>query len=257
MNELIPINYNEEQPTVSGRDLHNFLEVDTKYADWIKRMFEYGFTEEIDYISCFSNLGSGQQGGQNKIDHQLTIPMAKEICMLQRNEKGKMARQYFIALEAQWNSPDAVMARALKLADKQIADLRLINNALTAEQQTAQPKADSFTAADYLKAARLVANCPKAKLPYVLGLLESGGWKIQNIVIGKPSQVLKPNRIPCAEYLSERMAELKISQSDLARATGISRKSISHYSRGIRRPDIATYQRLIDALDDLECAREQ
>jgi len=85
--------------------------------------------------------------------------------------------------------------------------------------------------------------------------LESGGWEIKNIVTGKPPQVLKPNRIPCAEYLSERMADLNISQSDLARATGVSRKSISHYSLGIRRPDRDTYQRLIDALDDMECEK--
>lgn len=140
MNELIPINYNEEQPTVLGRDLHSFLEVETRYADWIKRMFEYGFTENADYIAFSQNR---ENGGRN-IEHQMTIPMAKEICMLQRNEKGKMARQYFIALEAQWNSPDAVMARALKLADKQINSLRLLNSTLTVSNQIMQPKADYF-----------------------------------------------------------------------------------------------------------------
>ena len=80
----------------------------TKYADWFKRMCEGGlFTEHVDFESCFSNLGSEKQhGGQNKVDHQLTIPMAKELCMIQRNERGKQARQYFLAVEAQWNSPE-------------------------------------------------------------------------------------------------------------------------------------------------------
>ena len=108
LKSLIPVSYdNPERPTVSGRELHEFLQVGTKYADWFKRMCEGGlFTEHVDFESCFSNLGSEKQhGGQNKVDHQLTIPMAKELCMIQRNERGKQARQYFLAVEAQWNSP--------------------------------------------------------------------------------------------------------------------------------------------------------
>ena len=68
MNELIKVNYdNSDRPTVSGRELHEALEVNTKYADWFKRMTEYGFTEEVDYVTRFSNLGSeNQHGGQNK-----------------------------------------------------------------------------------------------------------------------------------------------------------------------------------------------
>lgn len=95
MNDLIKINYDSEQPTVLGRDLYEALEVKTDYSTWFKRMCEYGFSENSDFITCSSFLGSkNQHGGQNKIDHQLTIPMAKEICMLQRSEKGKMFRQY-------------------------------------------------------------------------------------------------------------------------------------------------------------------
>lgn len=59
MNNLIPISYdNPERPTVSGRELHEFLQVGTKYADWFKRMCEYGFTKHEDFEVCFSNLGS-------------------------------------------------------------------------------------------------------------------------------------------------------------------------------------------------------
>lgn len=74
----------------------------TKYADWFKNMSAYGFTENIDYVSLSKNL----ENGGRSIDHQLTIPMAKELCMIQRNERGKQARQYFLAVEAQWNSPE-------------------------------------------------------------------------------------------------------------------------------------------------------
>lgn len=74
----------------------------TKYTDWFKNMSAYGFTENIDYVSLSKNL----ENGGRSIDHQLTIPMAKELCMIQRNERGKQARQYFLAIEAQWNSPE-------------------------------------------------------------------------------------------------------------------------------------------------------
>ena len=108
LKSLIPVSYdNPERPTVSGRELHDFLEVDSNYTTWFKRMCEYGVTAHVDYESCFPNLESeNQHGGQNKVDHQLTIPMAKELCMIQRNERGKQARQYFLAVEAQWNSPE-------------------------------------------------------------------------------------------------------------------------------------------------------
>lgn len=105
LKSLIPVSYdNPERPTVSGRELHDFLEVKSKYADWFKNMSAYGFTENIDYVSLSKNL----ENGGRSIDHQLTIPMAKELCMIQRNERGKQARQYFLAVEAQWNSPEGI-----------------------------------------------------------------------------------------------------------------------------------------------------
>lgn len=144
MNNLIPISYdNPERPTVSGRELHEFLQVGTKYADWFKRMCEYGFTKHEDFEVCFSNLGSeNQHGGQNKVDHQLTIPMAKELCMIQRNERGKQARQYFLAVEAQWNSPEAVMRRAVLIADRKVKELQSVNRSLLAENNDLKPDAE-------------------------------------------------------------------------------------------------------------------
>lgn len=138
MMKMVTVNYDSEQPTVLGRDLHEALGIDSNYTTWFKRMCEYGFEEGKDYITCFPNLESEKQhGGQNKIDHQITIPMAKEICMIQRTDIGRRYRQYFIALEEKWNSPELVMARALKLANVQIQDLQTVNKALlkTNEQQ--------------------------------------------------------------------------------------------------------------------------
>lgn len=141
MNELIKINYNNERPTVLGRDLHGFLEVETRYNDWFRRMVEYGFSEGTDF---YSFLSKSIEGGRPSQDHQLTIEMAKEICMLQRNEKGKQARQYFIQLEKDWNSPEKVMARALRIAEKQIKQLQTLNSELTVSNNIMKPKAEYF-----------------------------------------------------------------------------------------------------------------
>ena len=146
MNDLIQIHYdNAGCPTVSGRELHKALGVETPYTTWVKRMCEYGFSENVDFATCFPNLESeNQHGGQNKIDHQLTIPMAKELCMLQRTDKGKQMRQYFIAVEAQWNSPDAIMARALQLSTARLKEMQITVSALTVENQIMKPKAEYF-----------------------------------------------------------------------------------------------------------------
>ena len=142
MNELIKVNYDNDRPIILGRDLHEFLEVESNYTTWFKRMCEYGFIESIDFSTCFPNLESELHGGQNKQDHQLTIDMAKEICMLQRSEKGKIARQYFIQLEKAWNTPEMVMSRALKMAEKQLKQLQIDNARLTVDNQIMKPKAD-------------------------------------------------------------------------------------------------------------------
>lgn len=130
MNELIKVSFNGEQPTVSGRELHQALVIGTKYADWFKRMCEYGFEEGRDYKSCFSNLGSELHGGQNKIDHSLSIDMAKQLCMIQRSAIGREFRQYFIKVEENWNSPESVMARALSFANQRLDMLRNQNQSL-------------------------------------------------------------------------------------------------------------------------------
>ena len=153
MNEIIKVNYDSDRPTVLGRDLHEFLEVNTRYNDWFPRMCEYGFTQGVDFFpflenrseTCYSDLSSEKQhGGQNKIDHQLTFSMAKEICMIQRSEKGKIARQYFLSLEEAWNTPEMVMSRALKMADAKINQLMVENSRLTVDNAIMKPKADYF-----------------------------------------------------------------------------------------------------------------
>lgn len=153
MTELINIKYDSERPTVLGRELHDMLEVKTPYAKWFNRMCEYGFTDGTDYVTVDKKVlrADGTEMPQTQSDHQLTIPMAKEICMLQRTERGKECRQYFIKIEEQWNSPDAIMQRALQIANARVEKLRgenvalqAANSDLTVKNQIMQPKADYF-----------------------------------------------------------------------------------------------------------------
>lgn len=140
MNELIKITYHNDQPAVSARELHEFLEVGTHFKDWFPRMCEYGFKEGEDFCSFLSE----STGGRPAQDAVLSIDMAKEICMIQRNEKGKLARQYFLALERDWNSPEKVMSRALRYAEQELKQVRALNSVLTVDNQIMKPKADYF-----------------------------------------------------------------------------------------------------------------
>ena len=115
---------NDGSVAVMGRDLHEFLEIGTPYAKWFDRMVEYGFSDKQDFIVTDIFVPNSKGGKQYQIDHILTIDMAKEISMIQRNEKGKQARQYFIQIEKAWNSPEMIMKRALQFADRKIIDLQ-------------------------------------------------------------------------------------------------------------------------------------
>ena len=147
MDELIRINFDSDRPTVSGRELHAALEVKTAYKDWFPRMCDYGFEEGTDFCSFLSE----STGGRPATDHQLTIAMAKELCMIQRSEAGRKFRQYFIKVEKAWNSPEAVMARALQFANNQLSlvkkqNLELLETVAVQNQQIAemQPKASYY-----------------------------------------------------------------------------------------------------------------
>ena len=139
-NELIKIDYtNSERPTILARDLHDALEVQTAYKDWFPRMCEYGFEEGKDYCSILSDRVDGLPG-KPRNDHQITIAMAKELCMLQRSEKGKQFRKYFIQVEEAWNTPEQVMARALQMANRMVDKLKKDNAYLLEKAEADAPK---------------------------------------------------------------------------------------------------------------------
>lgn len=136
MNELLKINYETEQPTVSARDLHEQLHIDTPFKKWIDRMCEYGFESEKDFWTKMSE----STGGRPSTEYMLTIDMAKQICMIQRSPEGKQIRQYFLDLEKAWNTPEQVFARALKMADQQIEKLKSNNAVLIKDVERMKPK---------------------------------------------------------------------------------------------------------------------
>lgn len=140
MNQLIKINTGNEDITISGRELHQFLKVKTRYNDWFERMTEYGFTENEEYKAITQKKVTAQGNETTYTDHEIKLDMAKEIAMIQRNEKGKQARKYFIQIEKEWNSPEKVMARALIMANKKIDTLKLESEEQKAIIEEQKPK---------------------------------------------------------------------------------------------------------------------
>lgn len=155
MNEIITVTLNENhEPVVSGRQLHETLGVKTRYDNWFNRMTEYGFTENQDYLvtSIFGHNSSG--GKQSKVDHIIKLDMAKEIAMIQRTDKGKAVRQYFIQVEKDFNSPEKIMARALLMADKKV-------HKLEAQIEADRPKVLFADAVSASKSSCLVGELAK------------------------------------------------------------------------------------------------
>lgn len=129
--------YDGEQPTVSARALHIGLGITERFSAWFNRQLQYGFCENTDYVGCkeFNTLAK-----QELQDYQISVDMAKQICMIQRSEKGRLYRQYFIDLEKAWNTPEQIMARALKVADKRIESLKQDNVLLAQDVERMRPK---------------------------------------------------------------------------------------------------------------------
>lgn len=169
MGELIKIEVKNNQQLVSGRELHEFLEIKTPYTQWFERMCEYGFIENTDYILVSQKSESSNITGVKIVqDHLMTLNMAKEISMLQRNEKGKLARQYFIKCEEAWNSPEMILARANQIQSHMIED--------------------------YTKKIELLENKVKEDKPKVL-FAESVTASKTSILVGDLAKIIKQNGI--------------------------------------------------------------
>lgn len=136
-NALLTIEEDSEFP-ISGRELHERLNIGTAYKDWFPRMCEYGFQEGKDFCSKMSE----STGGRPATNHMLSMDMAKHIAMIQRSDEAMAIRQYLIDTEKAWNSPEQIMSRALKIADRTIARLHEKVTSLENEKQVLLPKSD-------------------------------------------------------------------------------------------------------------------
>lgn len=165
MNELIPLTDNDGVQAAMGRDLHKFLGVKTPYDKWMPRMIEYGFVAGQD----FSTKMSESTGGRPREDHIISLDMAKEISMIQRTDKGKQARQYFIECERRAKQPTGELSRLdlLQMAmdsEKQRIALEARNKELEAPAKSwenlAAPGGDYSVAA----AAKVLSRDPNIEI---------------------------------------------------------------------------------------------
>lgn len=184
MNELLKINYEADRITLSARELHSFLELTERFGNWFERMKQYGFIENQDYIGrkTFNTLAH-----QELQDYEISLDMAKEIAMIQRNEKGRQARQYFIEVEKKWNSPEYVMNRALEISRQQVERLMLENKEL-------KPKAEFFDAVADSKHAIQMSEVAK-----VLNYPGYGRNRLFEFL--REKKVLMPNNQPYQKYV--------------------------------------------------------
>lgn len=117
MNEIISVVEKSGKQVVNARDLHAGLGVGRDFATWIRERIEkYGFIEGVDFSP---DMGEST-GGRPSIEYYLSVPMAKELTMVENNEKGREVRQYLIKIEQAWNTPELVFARALQQANELI-----------------------------------------------------------------------------------------------------------------------------------------
>lgn len=142
MGELIRIDENNK---VDGRELYEFLQVKTPYTIWFERMCEYGFVEDVDFWTANKNVirVDGVEMPQKQIDHELTISMAKELCMIQRTERGKQARLYFIECEKRlkaMQAPSYQISDPIERAKAWIKEQEQLKQ-LAAQNEEMQPKA--------------------------------------------------------------------------------------------------------------------
>lgn len=191
MNELIRITETDGKQAVSARGLYDFLEIKRDFASWCKQMFEYGFEEDKDFTPI---LGKST-GGRPSIDYAITIDTAKHWSMMQRNERGMQARNYFIEIEKRATKPLSeleILAKSvsiLQAQEKRISDV---------EQKVALIEAKSVTRPNYFT---IVGFCTLRKIQCGLKLASSLGRKA--------SQICKMRGIEMEEIPDPRFGKVK------------------------------------------------
>lgn len=208
MNELVKVNFDTQ--TVSARELHEQLHIGTEFAKWFSRMCEYGFSTGNDYSEVIVKNDENQKGGRPATDYNISVDMAKQICMIQRTPEGKAVRQYLIDLEKAWNTPEQVMARALKLADQTIDKLKSDNKALIADNERMKPKEIFADAVSTSHTSILIGDLAKliCQNGVQIGQKRLFGWLRDNDYLIKSGS---SKNMPKQRYVEQGLFEIKES----------------------------------------------
>ena len=212
MNELISINYDGEQPTVSARQLHKSLEISKRFSAWFETNSQ-GFIENEDYTSVLTGTEVQNNGGvqiRELQDYSLSVDMAKHICLMSRTEKGKECRQYLIDLEKAWNTPEQIFARALKMADQTIAKLKDTNKSLAEKIEADRPKTIFADAVSASHTSILIGDLAKliCQNGYQIGQKRLFQWMRDNgyLMVSGSSR-----NMPKQKYVEQGLFEIKES----------------------------------------------
>lgn len=207
MNELVKVNF--ETQTVSARDLHEQLGIEKRFSAWFETNSQ-GFIEGDDFTSVLSGTVVNNGAHRDLQDYNLTVDMAKHICLMSRTEKGKKCRQYLIDLEKAWNTPEQVMARALKIADKQIEDLKSNNRLLEKKIEEDKPKTIFADAVSTSHTSILIGDLAKliCQNGYQIGQKRLFDWMRDNGYLVKYGS---SKNMPIQRYLEQGLFEVKES----------------------------------------------
>lgn len=208
MTELIPLTTatigTKEQKTVNARELHAFLEVKSEFRNWIKNRIDgVGFTEGTDYVTIGKNLPNG---GKSK-EYYVSVSMAKELAMLERNEKGKQARLYFIECEKIAKQAAAPALPNYAEALRQLADKVEQNAELKKQIEADAPKVSAYD--DLIDDKGLFTATAAAKI-LNMGRNDLFTWATNNRVIYKQGKTW----LPYATWVDKKWAQLKVTEGN-------------------------------------------
>nr|DAX11539.1 MAG TPA: KilAC domain protein [Bacteriophage sp.] len=208
MNELIKVDADAQ--VVSARELHEALGVEKRFSAWFETNSQ-GFVEGEDFTGAYLKVQSNQYGGEKEIqDYNLSVDMAKHICLMSRTDKGKACRQYLIDVEKAWNTPEQVMARALKIANQTIDSLKENNIKLIEANERMKPKEIFADAVATSKTSILVGDLAKliCQNGYQIGQKRLFDWLRNNGYLVKSGSSYN---MPMQRYVEQGLFEVKES----------------------------------------------
>lgn len=208
MNELIKVDADAQ--VVSARELHEALGVEKRFSAWFETNSQ-GFVEGEDFTGAYLKVQSNQYGGEKEIqDYNLSVDMAKHICLMSRTDKGKACRQYLIDVEKAWNTPEQVMARALKIANQTIDRLKENNIRLIEANERMKPKEIFADAVATSKTSILVGDLAKliCQNGYQIGQKRLFDWLRNNGYLVKSGSSYN---MPMQRYVEQGLFEVKES----------------------------------------------